>query len=71
MEEKGLSPHDAVHFVIMILLHVLYTSKANMRSFDKVRYRRLLDECGKVEPSEIEGVIEREFSTRNHRKDLH
>ncbi len=71
MEEKGLSRHDAVHFIIMILLHVLYTSKANRQSFDKVRYRRLLDACSKVEPTEIEGVIEREFSTRNYRKDLH
>jgi hypothetical protein len=71
MEEKGLSRHDAVHFVIMILLHLLYTSEANGRPFDKVRYRRLLDKCSKVEPSEIEGVIEREFSARNYRKDLH
>jgi hypothetical protein len=71
MEEKGLSRHDAVHFIIMILLHVLYTSKASKQSFDKVRYRRLLDECSRVEPSEIDGVIEREFSSRNYRKDLH
>jgi hypothetical protein len=71
MEEKGLSRHDAVHFVIMILLHVLYTSAATRQSFDKVRYRRLLNECREVEPSEIEGVIEREFSKSNCRKDLH
>ena len=71
MEEKGLSCHDAIHFVIMILLHVLCTSTANRQSFDKVRYRRLLDTCSKVEPSEIEGVIEREFSARSYRKDLH
>jgi hypothetical protein len=71
MEEKGLSRHDAVHFIIMILLHVLYTSKASRQSFDKVRYRRLLDACSRVEPSGIEGVIEREFSTRDYRKDLH
>ena len=71
MEEKGLSHHDAIHFVIMILLHVLYTSTASKQSFDKVRYRRLLDECSKVEPVEIEGVIEREFAARNTRKDLH
>jgi hypothetical protein len=71
MEEKELSRHDAVHFIIMILLHVLYTSKASRQSFDKVRYRRLLEACSKVEPTEIEGVIEKEFSTRNYRKDLH
>lgn len=71
MEEKGLSLHDAVHFVIMILLHVLYTSQAGRQSFDKGRYRHLLDACSKVEPSEIEGVIEREFSARSYRKDLH
>jgi hypothetical protein len=71
MEERGLTRHDAVHFVIMILLHVLYTSKANRQPFDKVRYRRLLDACSRVEPSEVEGVIEQEFSTRNSRKVLH
>ena len=71
MEEKGLSRHDAVHFIIMILLHVLYTSKMNRQSFDKMRYRRLLRACSKVEPSEIEGVIEKDLSTRNCRKDLH
>ena len=71
MEEKGLTRHDAIHFIIMILLHVLYTSAANRQSFDKVRYRRLLNECREVEPSEIEGVIEREFSASNYRQALH
>ena len=71
MEEQGLSRHDAVHFIIMILLHVLYASTANRQPFDKARYRRMLDACSKVEPSEIEGVIERDFSTSNYRKDLH
>ncbi len=71
MEGKGLSRHEAVHFVIMILLHVLYTSAATGQSFDKARYRRLLTACGRVEPAEIEGIVAQEFAAGNHRKDLH
>jgi hypothetical protein len=71
MEEKGLSRHDAVHFVIMILLRVLYASAANRQSFDSTRYKRLLDACRDAEPSEIEGVIEEDFSRNSHRQDLH
>jgi hypothetical protein len=71
MEEKGLSRHDAVHFIIVILLHVLSPSAANRQSFDKARYRRLLNVCREVEPSEIEGVIETEFSAGSYRRGLH
>ena len=71
MEEKGLSRHEAVHFVIMILLHLLYSSAAVGRHFDKTRYRRLLERCTGAEPSEVEGIVERDFAGEDRRKDLH
>lgn len=71
MEAKGFSHHDAVHFVIMILLHVMHESALGHRPFDAKRYKRLLTKCQEVDPSEMEKVIEEDFSSNKYRQDLH
>jgi hypothetical protein len=70
MEDKGSSRHEAIHFIIMILLHVMYASASGKRPFDAARYKRLLNKCREVEPSEIDKVIEKDFSTP-YRQNLH
>ncbi|MEW6333103.1 MAG: DUF1841 family protein [Thermodesulfobacteriota bacterium] len=70
MEDRGCSRHEAIHFIIMILLHVMYASASSKRSFDTARYKRLLKRCREVEPSEIDRVIEEDYSTK-YRPDLH
>jgi hypothetical protein len=71
MEAKGFSRHDAIHFIIMILLHVMYVSASSNRPFDATRYKRLLTKCKEAEPSEMEKVIEEDFSGNKYRQDLH
>jgi hypothetical protein len=71
MEAKGFSHHDAIHFIIMILLHVMYVSASSNRPFDATRYKRLLIKCKEVEPSEMEKIIEDDFSSNHYRQDLH
>jgi hypothetical protein len=71
MEAKGFSHHDAIHFVIMILLHVMHASASGNRPFDATRYKRLLTKCKEVDPSEMEKVIEEDFSDNKYRQDLH
>ncbi|MHB9097588.1 MAG: DUF1841 family protein [Syntrophales bacterium] len=71
MEDKGMSRHEAVHFIVMILIRVIAASAVSRQPFDAARYKRLLDACGRVEPSEVEGVIEADFSRNNYRQDLH
>lgn len=70
IEERGFSRHEAIHFVIMILLHVIYASASTKRPFDAARYKRLLTICKEVDPSQIDEVIEEDFSKR-YRQDLH
>lgn len=70
MEDRGLSRHEAIHYIIMILLHVMHASASGKRPFDAARYRRLLSRCREVEPSEIDRVIEEDYSTK-YRPDLH
>ncbi len=71
MEEKGMPRHEAVHLIMMILIRVIAVSAANRQPFDTARYKRLLDACGRVEPSEVEGMIEADFSSNAYRQDLH
>ena len=71
MEAKGFSRHDAIHFIIMILLHVMYASASSNHPFDATRYKRLLTKCKKVDPAEMEKVIEEDFSSNRYRQDLH
>jgi hypothetical protein len=71
MEDKGMPRHEAVHFIMMILVRVITASAANRQPFDAARYKRVLDVCGQAEPSEVEGVIEADFSGKIYRLDLH
>ncbi len=70
MEDRGFSRHETIHFIIMILIHVMYAAASGKRPFDATRYKRLLTQCKEVDPSEIEKVIEEDFSTK-YRQDLH
>jgi hypothetical protein len=71
MEGRGFSRHEIIHFVIMILLHVVYLSASGSRPFDATRYKRLLVKCREVKPAEMEKVIEEDFSSHEYRQDLH
>jgi hypothetical protein len=71
LEDKGLSRHDAIHFIIMILVRVIFDSASNQKPFDAPRYKRLLTECRTMEPPEIQEWIEEEFSSHKYRSDLH
>lgn len=62
MEKKGLSRHEAIHCIMMILIHVIYASASTGKPFDSARYRRLLNDCRAVDPDEVDGVIEGDFS---------
>jgi len=61
MQDNGISHHNAVHYIMMILTRIIYDSIVNNKSFDTGRYKRLLTRCRKVEPSQIEEAIERDF----------
>ena len=69
-EDRGLSRHDAIHFVMMILIQVLYASASSGHPFDAARYKRILEECRGVEPAEIEGIIETDLATNPYQRDL-
>jgi hypothetical protein len=71
MQDKGVSRHEAIHFVIMILIHLIHASATGRQPFDAERYKRLLNRCRDVELSEIEKVIEDDFSSNKTRRDLH
>jgi hypothetical protein len=71
MEGRGFPRHEIIHFIIMILLNVMYASASGNRPFDAARYKRLLTKCKNVEPSEMEKVIENDFSSNPYRQDLH
>lgn len=63
LEGKGFSHHEAVHVIMMILVHVMHASTLGERPFDAVRYKRLLTKCAAAEPSEIEKIIEENLSS--------
>lgn len=63
IEKQGYSRHDAIHVVIMVLIHMIYNAIEKNSSFDEKRYIRLLGKCRKVAPSEMQSVVEREFSS--------
>lgn len=63
LKDRGISHHEAVHYIIMILIRIIYDSMMNQKHFDIDRYKRLLTACGNVEPSEIPDVIDWDFSS--------
>lgn len=62
LEGKGFSHHEAVHVIMMILVHVMHASALSKSPFDAARYKRLLTKCSVAEPSEIEKIIEEDLS---------
>jgi hypothetical protein len=71
MQDKGVSRHEAIHYVIMILIHLIHAAATGRQPFDTERYKRLLTEGRDVEPSEIEKLIEADFSGNESRRNLH
>jgi hypothetical protein len=71
MEDNGMSRHEAVHLIMMILVRVITASAVNRQSFDTARYKRLLAACAQAEPSDVEGMIEADFSSNSYRQGLH
>jgi hypothetical protein len=54
MENKGLPRHEAIHSIMMILIHVIYASASTGKPFDSVRYKQLLNEYRDIDPSDID-----------------
>ena len=63
IEAMGYSRHEAIHVITMILIHLIYDTYKNNKTFSEQRYKRLLVKCKKVKPSEMQDVVEREFSS--------
>jgi predicted NAD-dependent protein-ADP-ribosyltransferase YbiA (DUF1768 family) len=63
IEKMGHSRHEAIHVIIMILIHMIFDAYKNQKPFNEERYKRLLVKCRKVKPSEMQGVVERDFSS--------
>jgi len=63
IEGMGYSRHEAIHVIIMIMIHMVYDVYKNNKTFSEQRYKRLLVKCRKVKPSEMQDVVEREFTS--------
>jgi hypothetical protein len=63
IERMGYSRHEGIHVIIMILIHMIFDAYKNDRPFSEQRYKRLLIKCRQVKPSEMQDVVEREFSS--------
>ena len=63
IDRMGYSRHEAIHVIVMILIHLIYDTYKNNKPFSEQRYKRLLVKCRKVKPSEMQDAVEREFSS--------
>jgi hypothetical protein len=63
IEKIGHSRHEAIHVIIMILIHVIFDAYKNNKPFNNERYIRLLVKCRNVKPPEMQGVVEMDFSS--------
>ena len=63
IDKLGYSRHEAIHVIMMIMIHLIFDAYKNNKLFDEKRYKRLLIKCRKVKPSEMQDVVEREFSS--------
>ena len=63
IEKMGHSRHEAIHVIIMILIHMIFDAYKNQKPFNEERYKRLLVKCRKVKPAEMQSVVERDFSS--------
>ena len=62
IEKMGHPRHTAIHVIIMIMMNMIADSFRNEGRFNEDRYKRLLVKCRNVKPSEMQDVVEREFS---------
>ena len=63
LEMTGYSRHEAIHAIIMILIHLIYDAYKKEKPINEEQYKRLLVKCSKVKPSEIQSVVELEFTS--------
>lgn len=63
IEKMGYSRHDGLHVVMTVLINMIVAGYKHNKPFDEQRYKRLLVKCKKVKPSEMQDVVEREFSS--------
>ena len=63
IEKMGYSRHEGIHVIMMIMIHLIFDAYKNNKPFNEQRYKRLLVKCRKVKPSEMQDVVEREFSS--------
>lgn len=63
IEKTGHSRHEAIHIIIMILIHMIFDAYKNQKPFNEDRYKRLLVKCRKVKLTEMQTVVERDFSS--------
>jgi hypothetical protein len=63
IERMGYSRHEGIHVIVMILIHLIHDSYKNDKPFSEQRYKRLLIKCRKVKPSEMQDIVEREFTS--------
>lgn len=63
IERMGYSRHEGLHVIMTILINMIMTNHANNKPFDEQRYRRLLEKCRKVKPSEMQDVVKRELTS--------
>jgi hypothetical protein len=63
IESMGYSRHEGLHVIMTILINMIVAGYKNNKPFDEQRYKRLLAKCRKVKPLEMQGVVEREFSS--------
>jgi hypothetical protein len=48
IEQIGYSRHEAIHVMILILMHIIYNAFRNEKGFDKERYKCILVKGRKV-----------------------
>lgn len=63
IEKMGYTRHEAIHVIIMILIHMIYDAYKNEKAFDRERYKRILVKCRKVKVPKMQEVVEREFTS--------
>ena len=63
IEKIGYSRHEAIHVIMMILIHMIFDAYKNQKPINEERYKRLLVKCRKVNPADMQSVVERDFSS--------
>jgi hypothetical protein len=63
IESKGYSRHEGIHVIMTVLINLIFASYENHKNFDEERYKNILSKCKKVNPKEIQNVIQIEFTS--------